>query len=144
MLLLADFPTQAASGLKHLEIYEVCASSVKLSHNVHTQKVTGTMRMSSQVFSKTSSDKRAKKWRLVTLSWTIHIKQRNIIILSRDLQTQAASCFKHLEITASYLNRFFSFLQPLHFQHYFYNSCIFNTTSLVNTDIVQAKKARCL
>ena len=47
MLLLADFPTQAASGLKHLEIYEVCASSVKLSRNVYTQKVTGTMRMSS-------------------------------------------------------------------------------------------------
>ena len=28
--------------------------------------------------------------------------------------------------------------------HYFYNSGIFNTTSLVNTDNVQAKKARCL
>ena len=40
-------------------------------------------------------------------------------MLSRDLQTQAASCFKHLEITASYLNRFF----------HFYNSCIFNIIS---------------
>ena len=40
-------------------------------------------------------------------------------MLSWDLQTQAASCFKHLEITASYLNRFF----------HFYNRCIFNIIS---------------
>ena len=42
---------------------------------------------------------------------------------------KTASCFKQLEITASYSYRFF----------HLYNSCIFNVTSLVNTDIAQAK-----